>query len=350
MGKINYNPNKPLVRNNKNNHSHINNNSLSRKNSLAQIINTINQQINGKGKQRVKKIITSTKTKDCSICCSDDEQDSIKLKCNHVFHKLCFLKWTNYSLNYSCPLCRSDCESILMTHIEPQNTKEYKIYINKFSKKNINLYDTDDKLILNIDINNIHQLLNYNYDYYLEKNYNYNNKTFSTQKILFQIDDFIISHFLRSIILFGPNESNIKVMFHKANDDQFYLDTKDNIIGSFNKRHRQDNYELYEKIYQLLEEKHQIKFDYQHKLHIFDMALYYAGNMNISIFKILRYILNIYMEKVFYISQDIINQSLNDFTDILRYQIPEFEINKFNLYHIVIKERVKNILKGVVNF
>jgi len=41
----------------------------------------------------------------CSVCLENfDCNDTIKLHCNHSFHKDCLEKWTEYN---SCPICRN---------------------------------------------------------------------------------------------------------------------------------------------------------------------------------------------------------------------------------------------------
>lgn len=44
----------------------------------------------------------------CSICCNEDDNNFIKLKsCSHVFHKICFENYLNFSSqNITCPMCR----------------------------------------------------------------------------------------------------------------------------------------------------------------------------------------------------------------------------------------------------
>ncbi|KAK9089934.1 hypothetical protein Scep_029016 [Stephania cephalantha] len=45
---------------------------------------------------------------DCSVCLARFKPDSqvSKLRCGHVFHKLCLEKWLDY-WNFTCPLCRT---------------------------------------------------------------------------------------------------------------------------------------------------------------------------------------------------------------------------------------------------
>ncbi|KAK9084571.1 hypothetical protein Sjap_024982 [Stephania japonica] len=45
---------------------------------------------------------------DCSVCLARFKPESAvsKLRCGHVFHKLCLEKWLDY-WNFTCPLCRT---------------------------------------------------------------------------------------------------------------------------------------------------------------------------------------------------------------------------------------------------
>ena len=42
---------------------------------------------------------------DCSICYSSLEEESVKLRCTHMFHKTCITEWIKTSA--TCPICRS---------------------------------------------------------------------------------------------------------------------------------------------------------------------------------------------------------------------------------------------------
>ena len=77
--------------------------------------------------------------------------------------------------------------------------------------KNVNIIDEESNLILNINIKNIYELLNNNYENILEKYYSFNRKTYKSNKVLFDIDGIKITHFLRNIIVFGPNKLDIKI-------------------------------------------------------------------------------------------------------------------------------------------
>ena len=56
-------------------------------------------------------LIPVSSQKECCICCNIKEKESLKLPCNHTFHKKCINKWIENSL--TCPLCREniiDCD------------------------------------------------------------------------------------------------------------------------------------------------------------------------------------------------------------------------------------------------
>ena len=46
----------------------------------------------------------------CSVCMMELEKDQevSELKCKHVFHKDCIMKWLK-DYNYKCPICRAEC-------------------------------------------------------------------------------------------------------------------------------------------------------------------------------------------------------------------------------------------------
>ena len=46
----------------------------------------------------------------CSVCMMELEKDQevSELKCKHVFHKDCIMKWLK-EYNYKCPICRAEC-------------------------------------------------------------------------------------------------------------------------------------------------------------------------------------------------------------------------------------------------
>lgn len=47
-----------------------------------------------------------TNSDDCSICYSPLEEDAVKLRCTHMFHKSCITEWIKTSA--TCPICRSN--------------------------------------------------------------------------------------------------------------------------------------------------------------------------------------------------------------------------------------------------
>lgn len=315
--------------------------------SFYSMINSINQKERlraGCGKAGIK----PSKCTSCSICLESKSQNSIKLVCGHTFHKICFSHWVKHSLNYSCPLCRKDSKSIF-TKIEDTN-KSYKLFIKRFLFKEIKLLDNQGNLILNINCKNIHQLLNYNYKNVLEKYYDYNNKVFKSNKVLFEIDNIKISQFLRDIIIFGPNKITIEIKKENTNDQEFYYDTKLDIINNYNKKHFHDNYSLYEKIYQLLEQKIQKKFTYQHMFHIWDLAFQYAGKNKVNIFKIIRYMLVEYINCKYDIDFNTINNMINSISNIVLYQIPLYQENEYHAFKVDIKKNMSNIINGIVKW
>ena len=46
---------------------------------------------------------------ECAICLENIDFENLEnigiLKCNHMFHKKCIIKWFQTSKNYKCPLC-----------------------------------------------------------------------------------------------------------------------------------------------------------------------------------------------------------------------------------------------------
>ena len=62
------------------------------------------------GNKDLHKYIEDIKTYEgeCSICYNnyEDDNDTGKLKCNHIFHNTCIKKWFNTS--GTCPICRSN--------------------------------------------------------------------------------------------------------------------------------------------------------------------------------------------------------------------------------------------------
>ena len=50
----------------------------------------------------------------CVICLENIDSKSVKLKCNHIFHKKCIKKWieetrnTDNNFDMNCPLCKTD--------------------------------------------------------------------------------------------------------------------------------------------------------------------------------------------------------------------------------------------------
>ena len=44
--------------------------------------------------------------KECSICLEDIIEDTVHLKCNHIFHKECLKEW--FKIKTTCPICRKE--------------------------------------------------------------------------------------------------------------------------------------------------------------------------------------------------------------------------------------------------
>lgn len=95
----------------------------------------------------------------CSICLEEIKNDRYELlKCPHVYHKKCIIKWLEKS--HTCPECRK-----VITNIFSIETKKY-----GFKEKNVleidylhlNVYDKDfDKLKFKIIIGNVYNALIY---------------------------------------------------------------------------------------------------------------------------------------------------------------------------------------------
>ena len=90
----------------------------------------------------------------CPICLNSMDCDTIKIKCNHVFHKSCLEQWDK-----NCPMCRSEYLEIFTWYSNKQfetinenknfpyiyydiidkNNKEKVVQITEIGKRN--LYD-----------------------------------------------------------------------------------------------------------------------------------------------------------------------------------------------------------------
>ena len=80
----------------------------------------------------------------CSICLTNIINDSYKLKCGHVFHKKCILKWQKKSKkedgSFSCPICRNENSYIRLPDdntiliMENNNRQSTPNFIVKFNK------------------------------------------------------------------------------------------------------------------------------------------------------------------------------------------------------------------------
>lgn len=311
---------------------------------------TIVNKINNKVRSKIKcgKNIKIIKTNTCSICLQCDSQRQIKLPCGHKFHKNCFSQWVKHSLNYSCPLCRTDCGELYSKF--DKSKQKYQIFMKRYLFKNVNIIDEESNLILNINIKNIYELLNNNYENILEKYYSFNRKTYKSNKVLFYIDGIKITHFLRNIIVFGPNKLDIKIKKVYCNDEEYYFDTSEDIVSNFNKIHFYNNYSMYEKICQLTAEKYNIEFKYQHLFHIWDLSYQYAGRNKVDIFKVIRYMLNNYIVRTHRIGICEQNETFNSFKEVLLYEIPCFVQEEYEQFKGMIVNNVDNIISGIVRY
>lgn len=63
----------------------------------------------------------------CSICLDTIKNDSIKLNCNHLLHKKCYLKLLFSSINIflKCPICRVNDGLYLKPYDSPKKNIEY---------------------------------------------------------------------------------------------------------------------------------------------------------------------------------------------------------------------------------
>lgn len=114
------------------------------------------------------------------------DNDILKLKCNHHFHKKCFHKWIDFG-NNTCPLCRRELINLILDNGKNiYNSNELIIYKNNYkcsdilhNLKNITNKNFNNKILINQDpiyyIKNIKKKWNYpiyklnniNIDYYL---------------------------------------------------------------------------------------------------------------------------------------------------------------------------------------
>ena len=54
--------------------------------------------------------LKQNKEENCSVCMMKlvKDQEVSELKCGHIFHKECIMKWLK-EYNYKCPVCRAEC-------------------------------------------------------------------------------------------------------------------------------------------------------------------------------------------------------------------------------------------------
>jgi len=137
---------------------------------------------------------------DCSICLDIIKGKSIKLNCNHVFHKDCFDKYLNHILDeepnnnkVSCPNCR---ENITITNndnmnnlIKKINEKEIIDYNNIYRLNLINRYtDLLNNLSNTLDntLDNIYQREEYIWRRNIQPRYNNQNSRMITYETIYE--------------------------------------------------------------------------------------------------------------------------------------------------------------------
>lgn len=74
-------------------------------------------------------ILNSSLNQDCSICyMSLGERDTVKLSCNHYFHRDCIVGWIEKGNGLSCPLCRNAIYSCQLCN-GSQSITSYEEYV-----------------------------------------------------------------------------------------------------------------------------------------------------------------------------------------------------------------------------
>ena len=88
----------------------------------------------------------------CPICLEDfkDKEATIKLLCNHRFHRVCIDRWKLYSI--TCPYCRTEME---YSYKVKTDFCKYNI-INKIIKCNISIDIDEDRLVIKYRKNKKH--------------------------------------------------------------------------------------------------------------------------------------------------------------------------------------------------
>lgn len=74
--------------------------------------------LNSMEKMKVEDVDTSCSIEQCTICleefCNGSELDIVRIKCMHIFHEHCIVRWLQHCDNVNqlktCPLCRSQIQ------------------------------------------------------------------------------------------------------------------------------------------------------------------------------------------------------------------------------------------------
>ena len=223
----------------------------------------------------------------CSICLEEKKSEKIILKCGHSFHKKCIHKWFKTdSLNLSCPLCRRKNSSVFNKDISIiDNIKNYKIYINNFKNKNVDLI-LSNKTKLNINIKNIINLIDYNQAYNLI--IPFKNKEMG-QINLFEVNEIKITHFLRNIILFGKDEQVINVIEKQTTDNQKYITVnEEQYLDNYNKTIFNNLYNYSMQILKTLEKNNMLNINIKNKCLFWDLCFNLQITTNKSFIEIFK--------------------------------------------------------------
>lgn len=215
---------------------------------------------------------------DCAICCDTLEvnNDTIKLICDHTFHKKCIKQWFETSSNNNnvlcCPYCRTLTQKPIITYKNEITNKIYKTKCIKRKTCIINnsltsfvikqLQDQLPKAWLDINNKNLQPLF----------------------KLITNNESIYITSFLRSYLLYTERKDNIILLEREDSiGDKYYdLDSYHIIVGIFTNT---DFNICYEWCYQLL---HLLKKDYSIFYGLFyntilnDLALNTMVNLNLE--------------------------------------------------------------------
>ena len=83
----------------------------------------------------------------CDMCCSELKvSDLIVLKCNHVYHKICYFKWLNKNGNNICPICN---------YTYKKHKKKQKKWVNKKNNVSSSVNTSSDNILPTISTSNI---------------------------------------------------------------------------------------------------------------------------------------------------------------------------------------------------